>query len=79
MPIVKVVLTATVEVPDSWQIVKHADGHTVFRDTEGRYIDIDLVCMTTDSAVGATWIQDDVATEEFLESMREFESVLEEV
>jgi hypothetical protein len=70
-------LTATVDVPDSWRIVEHADGHSVFHDGE-RYIDIDLICMTSESDAAATWTQDDAVTEEFFESMREFESVLRE-
>lgn len=76
---IRVIVKAELEVPDSWEVVEHADERTaiLIGDT---YYDFDLICFSTDSNENdVDWMEDDEGTDMIMGHIKESETAILEV
>ena len=76
---IRVIVKAELEVPDSWDVVEHADERTALR-IGGSYYDFDLICYSTDSNENnVEWKEDDEGTDMIMGHVKESDTVIMEV
>ncbi len=53
---VNITISLGMEVPDTWNLIEHADGIMVLDMGNGKFLDMTYTPLTTDETVeGATW------------------------
>jgi hypothetical protein len=76
---IRVIVKAELEVPDSWEVVEHADERTAIQ-IGGTYYDFDLICYSTDSdEEDVDWMEDNEGTDKILGHIKESNTVILEV
>ncbi len=76
---IRVIVKAELEVPDSWEVVEHADERMAIRIGE-TYYDFDLICYSTDSnEKDVDWMEDDEGTDKILGHIKESNTMILEV
>ena len=76
---IKVIVTGTLEVPDDWSVVEHADGFSVIKINDV-YCDFNFMCLTTKSSdPGITWEEDDQVTELVMEHLESMSSEIDDI
>ena len=76
---IRVIVKAELEVPDSWEVVEHADERTALK-IDGTFYDSDLICYSTGSnEKDVDWMEDDEGTDMILGHIKESDTMILEV